>query len=156
MTLVQRFKFSASPRAGALLLGLWETGLFGQRQRLLTGEPTALPQALISVPLHPRRARQRGFDQADWLAVRLGKRLGIPHLRARRWRMTPTQRGLNRQERQVNLRGAFHVEHPLPARVALIDDVMTTGATFEALTHACLIAGAQQVEVWAVARTART
>ncbi|MFW6346679.1 MAG: ComF family protein, partial [Halomonas sp.] len=60
---------------------------------------------------------------------------------------------LDRRERSANLRHAFRVAGPLPARVAVIDDVMTTGATLEALAKACLAAGAEEVEAWAVART---
>ncbi|MFC3286339.1 ComF family protein [Litchfieldella rifensis] len=150
--LVQRFKFSASPRAGTLLLTLLETALRSELDQPVDSG-TAWPQALVSVPLHFRRARQRGFDQADWLTRRLARHLGVPCHGARRLRMTPTQRGLKREERQANLRHAFEVRGPLPSRVALVDDVMTTGATLEALAQACLAAGADEVEAWAVART---
>lgn len=143
--LMKRFKFSASPRAGAVLLALLEAGL--PRAAL------AWPQALVPVPLHPQRARERGFDQAEWLARRLARRLEVPLVRARRWRDTPSQRGLDRDERQRNVRGAFRVEAVLPPRVALLDDVMTTGATLDALAAACQAAGAREVEAWAVART---
>lgn len=151
-TLVQRFKFHASPRAGTLLLELLVESL---GRAGIRASHTLAPQALVSVPLHAKRARERGFDQADWLARRLGKRLGITCIEARRLRITPTQRGLGRGERQANLRGAFRLESRLPARVVLVDDVMTTGATFDALASACLAAGAERVEVWAAARTAK-
>ena len=105
------------------------------------------------MPLHPQRARERGFDQAGWLARRLARRLGVPLVRAERHRDTPSQRGLDRGERRRNVRGVFRVEAPLPARVALLDDVMTTGATLNALALACRRAGAREVEAWAVART---
>ncbi|WP_234283457.1 MULTISPECIES: ComF family protein [Halomonadaceae] len=143
--LMQRFKFHASPRAGTVLLELLELGL----------PPGALawPQVLIPVPLHPRRARERGFDQADWLARRLATRHGLVLARARRCQATRSQRGLDRAERYRNLRGGFEVRGPLPPRVALLDDVMTTGATLDALAQACLSAGACEVEAWSVART---
>lgn len=143
--LVQRFKFDASPRAGKLLLDLLATGL--------SADVTAWPEALVPVPLHPRRSRERGFDQALWLARRLGRRLDRPVVRARRARDTPSQRGLDRGERRANLRAVFGVSGGLPGRVALVDDVMTTGATLEALAVACRRAGAREVEAWAVART---
>ncbi|WP_416137282.1 ComF family protein [Halomonas sp. HK25] len=143
--LMQRFKFAASPRAGAVLLALFEAGL--------PGAALSWPQALVPVPLHPRRARERGFDQGEWLARRLACRLALPLVRARRRRDTPTQRGLDRDERRRNLSGAFVIEAALPPRVALVDDVMTTGATLEALAEACRSAGAREVEAWAVART---
>ncbi|QTF91487.1 phosphoribosyltransferase family protein, partial [Halomonas sp. BM-2019] len=111
------------------------------------------PQAVVPVPLHPRRARERGFDQAEWLARRLARRLEVPLRRARRVRHTPSQRGLDRAERRANLRDAFRVEAALPPRVVLLDDVMTTGATLDALAAACRRAGAAEVEAWAVART---
>ncbi|MGJ7460677.1 ComF family protein [Halomonas sp. MA07-2] len=143
--LVQRFKFEASPRAGAVLLALFEAGLPGVSQEW--------PQALVPVPLHPRRARERGFDQGEWLARRLARRLELPLVRARRCRDTPTQRGLDRDERRRNLNRAFVIEAALPLRVALVDDVMTTGATLGALAAACRVAGAREVEAWSVART---
>lgn len=143
--LVQRFKFDASPRAGRVLLELMEEGL-----------PPAVrgwPEALVPVPLHPRRARERGFDQARWLAARLGRQLRCPLVLAQRARDTRTQRGLDRGERRRNLRGAFRLPVGLPRRVALVDDVMTTGATLDALAMACRQAGAEEVQAWAVART---
>ncbi len=143
--LMQRFKFHASPRAGNVLLELFELGL--------SPEALAWPEALIPVPLHPRRARERGFDQADWLARRLALRHGLALTRAQRRQHTRSQRGLDRAERYRNLRGGFVVKGTLPSRVALLDDVMTTGATLDALAQACLAAGAREVEAWAVART---
>ncbi|SDG39682.1 comF family protein [Onishia taeanensis] len=165
MRLVQAFKFSASPRAGTLLLALIEAGLAARHDESSASATTqggmapavgSLPGAVIPVPLHPLRARERGFDQADWLGRRLARRLGVPCMTAQRIRMTPTQRGLSRKARRANLRNAFTIERPLPAHVVLLDDVMTTGATFEALAKACRAAGAQRIEAWAVARTPMT
>ncbi|MCA1768746.1 MAG: ComF family protein, partial [Halomonas sp.] len=79
--------------------------------------------------------------------------LEVPLVRARRRRNTPTQRGLGREERRRNLSGAFVIDAALPPRVVLVDDVMTTGATLDALAVACRAAGAEQVEAWAIART---
>ncbi|MBB3140130.1 ComF family protein [Halomonas organivorans] len=141
--LMQHFKFHASPRAGTVLLALLEEGLAGVER----------PQALLAVPLHPRRARERGFDQGRWLAERLAARLEVPLIMALRRKDTPSQRGLDRRGRRGNLRGAFEVPEVLPARVALLDDVMTTGATLDALARACRRAGAEEVEAWAIART---
>lgn len=144
-TLVQHFKFDASPRAGNLLVELMMAGLLR--------DDVMLPDALAAVPLHPKRARQRGFDQGRWLGRQLSARLGVPLLAARRHRDTPTQRELNRLQRRGNLAEAFTVAGKLPSKVALIDDVMTTGATLDALARACRAAGAEHVEAWALART---
>jgi ComF family protein len=144
-TLVQHFKFDASPRAGNLLVELMMIGLLR--------DDVALPDVLVAVPLHPKRARQRGFDQGRWLGQRLSARLGVPLRMAMRHRDTPTQRELNRSQRRGNLAEAFAVAERLPQRVALIDDVMTTGATLDALARACRAAGAEHVEAWALART---
>lgn len=144
--LMQRFKFLAEPRAGTVLVTLMQ-------ESLAWLDRSQLPQALLALPRHADRARERGFDQAEWLTTRLARQLDLPCYTARRVRQTPTQRGLDRQARRRNLRGAFIVDAPLPARVAVIDDIMTTGASLEALAEACLAAGAEEIEAWAVART---
>lgn len=116
-----------------------------------------LPEALVPVPLHWRRLARRGFNQARELAQPLGGMLGIPVAAnlVRRQRATPPQVGLARAERRRNLAGAFRVHaRSLPAHVALIDDVITTGSTLEALAKCLTRAGVERVEVWAVARAA--
>lgn len=143
--LIQHFKFDASPRAGSLLVELMLAGM--------RCDGNQLPDALIAVPLHPLRARQRGFDQGSWIARRLASRLGVPLLTAVRVHDTPTQRAFDRQHRHENLAGAFAVAGQLPHSVALVDDVMTTGATLAALAHACRAAGVRHIEAWALART---
>lgn len=118
------------------------------------GEP--LPEALLPVPLSRRRRWQRGYNQAELLATVLGRLLQRPQLRNRLLRVKHSrpQRGLSRSARLRNLRGAFKVKGPLGARrVALIDDVTTTGATVRAATSALLAGGASQVDVWTVAKT---
>ncbi|MEI6412767.1 MAG: ComF family protein [Pseudomonadota bacterium] len=114
------------------------------------------PQALLPVPMHPRRLRQRGFNQSLEIAQIVGSRLGIPVLPRllRRIRHTPPQLGLSRQERLVNLRHAFDTITPLPfTHVALVDDVMTTGTTAQEVSQRLRQAGAECVAVWVVART---
>lgn len=115
-----------------------------------------LPQLLIPVPLHPLRLMYRGYNQATEIARRLSLRLTLPvnaHA-AVRLRRTEDQIGQTRAARRRNMRGAFAVNADLGGlHVALIDDVMTTGATFDALAHACRQAGAARIEAWAAART---
>lgn len=115
-----------------------------------------LPALLIPVPLHRRRLRKRGFNQAALLARRLAAELDLP------WRAdllvkvreSADQRGLDRRQRRRNLRGCFACS-PLPVgcHVALVDDVVTTGATAWEATRTLQQAGAGRVEVWALART---
>jgi len=100
--------------------------------------------ALTFVPLHPRRRRERGFNQAERLAVQLAGALGAPVLRGlTRVRATPAQVGLSQAERRVNLAGAFlwSAAQPPPGGLGLVDDVCTTGATLEAAARAVAEAG---------------
>ena len=113
-----------------------------------------LPQALIPVPSHHHRLRRRGYNQAAMVAHDLSHWLRLPvHHALRRVRATPPQAGLSEQQRRRNLRAAFAVQGPLPHRVALIDDVVTTGSTIRACARALRAAGAREVAVWALART---
>lgn len=141
-SLVHDFKFHGSPRAGMLLVEL-----------MLSRRPTQLGDALLAVPMYPGRAKERGFNQAQWLAERLGARTHKPLLQACCVKHLPSQRVLNRRERQRNLAGAFAVKAPVPAHVTIIDDVVTTGATGHALASVLLANGAQRVDIWAAART---
>lgn len=114
------------------------------------------PQALVPVPLHRDRLRRRGYDQALELARPLARALALP-LRddlLRRTRATAPQSRLASPQRRRNLRGAFVVSTSgaLPMHVALVDDVMTTGATVEAAATALRRAGVVRVDVWVCAR----
>jgi len=112
---------------------------------------------LAPVPLFPVREREREFNQADRLAQRLGKATGLP-VRSdllRRTRPTQTQALLNRDERPLNVAGAFSTRPNIKLhgeRIVLIDDVLTTGSTTNACAHALREAGANEVAVWTVAR----
>lgn len=107
---------------------------------------------LLPVPLHPRRLRERGFNQATVLAQRLGKACGITVDAAslQRTRHTRPQVGLSAQERLTNVENAFAYHGPSlqGCAVCLIDDICTTGATLQACAPALRQAGARSV--WAV------
>ena len=114
-----------------------------------------LPSLLVPVPLHPTRLRERGFNQATELARRVGRELGIrsDHRLCTRNRDTRPQSLLSPNARRLNLRNAFSVRHrPGAGHVAIIDDVMTTGHTSNELARVLKQAGADQVEVWVIAR----
>jgi len=122
---------------------------------LISGDTATLPDWLLPVPLHANRLRRRGYNQALELARPLSRRLGIalePRL-ATRVRATAPQQELDRRERARNLRGAFAVRQDLDGRnIAIIDDVMTSGATVASLARALKRAGAKRISVWVVAR----
>lgn len=112
---------------------------------------------LVPIPLHPLKRREREFNQAERLAVRLANATGLC-LNAklvRRVENTATQTLLTRGERAENMRGAFAVRSAddlQGRRIVLIDDVLTTGATASACARVLRAAGATEVQVWTVAR----
>ena len=112
--------------------------------------------ALVPVPLHHIRFREREFNQAAELAALASQRCGVPVLHAlKRTRHTSTQTKLDRAERMENLRGAFRVRHIASVKerhVVLVDDVFTTGSTVEECSRVLLHAGAASVRVITVAR----
>jgi ComF family protein len=120
-----------------------------------TDRELPLPELLIPVPLHANRLRLRGYNQAHECArvVARSLRLALRPQLARRPRATEDQIGKSAAQRRRNLRGAFTVDAAITdRRVALIDDVMTTGSTVSELARACRRAGAAHIEVWTVAR----
>ena len=116
------------------------------------------PEALVPIPLHRARLRQRGYDQALELAKPLARALGLPLLGGvlRRCTATTAQSRLDAATRQRNLRDAFESAAlaRLPAHVALVDDVMTTGATLHAAARVLRRAGVRRVDAWVCARVA--
>ncbi|MGH8429462.1 MAG: ComF family protein, partial [Solimonas sp.] len=125
--------------------------------RLIAPRLPSRPDLIIPVPLHRWRLMRRGYNQASELARWLTRLSGIPSdlQIARRTRATPDQIGKTAAERRRNLKDAFHIGRDLGGlHVALLDDVMTTGATLAELARACREAGALRVEAWAAARTA--
>jgi ComF family protein len=113
------------------------------------------PDCIIPVPLHSSRYHQRGFNQALEIARTVSKKLQIPidFLSCLRDKDTPHQTGLSAKKRRQNLRLAFSVRKPIHAHhVAILDDVMTTGSTANALATVLKKAGVSRVDMWVCAR----
>lgn len=144
--LESRYKFGADLAAGRVLSTLW------QREPC----PIDLPQLLVTVPLHQRRLRRRGYNQALELARPLARSLGVSlqHDALQRLRPTAAQTELDAVARRSNVRGAFVLRSgvALPEHVAILDDVMTTGATLSECARVLRRAGVLRVDVWALAR----
>ncbi len=144
--LIQRFKFREQPELASLLAGLL--------REAVRDEP--VPELLLPAPLSEARLRERGFNQAWEIARRLRPRADAGLLL--RMRDTPHQLALPPDRRAANVRGAFAVE-PLRRReiegrhIAIVDDVLTTGATAAEMARTLLQAGARSVHLWVLART---
>lgn len=112
---------------------------------------------VVPVPLHPVRHADRGFNQSAEIARYVGRRLRLPvdALRVARRRATPPQVGLRVEDRHRNLADAFSARSVAGLRVAIVDDVTTTGATLRELARALLQAGAASVDGWCVAAAGR-
>jgi ComF family protein len=121
------------------------------REHLIEEEFTA--KLAVPVPLHRKRERERGFNQAELLARHLGVDVDGGLLRRRK--NTPSQTGLSRSQRALNLSAAFEVQGTPPDCVVVIDDVYTTGATLHEIAKTLKRAGTQRVEVLTVARVLR-
>jgi ComF family protein len=115
-----------------------------------------LPDYVIAMPLHPAKLRERGFNQSLLLAATVARELKLellPHA-CQRVRDTPPQSALPWKERKKNMRNAFCCDMDLTGkRVALVDDVLTTGASLNALARAVSKRGATEISTWVVART---
>ena len=143
--LESRFKFAADLAAGRVLAALWQRELVADR-----------PQLLVPMPLHPARLRQRGYNQALELARPLARALHVPvrHDLLSRTRSTRAQTELGAIARRRNVRGAFAAKPGVawPEHVALLDDVMTTGATLAECARVLRRAGVRRIDVWSLAR----
>ena len=112
--------------------------------------------ALVAVPMHARRVRQRGYNQAVEIARTVAGELGLPLLirGIRRLSAAPPQTTLDASRRRVNLEGAFSIERAVEGlKLAIVDDVITTGATINVLARSLRAARARTPNAWAVART---
>ena len=154
--MIQQFKFNAQLMYAPLFAGLWLDYL--HRQPGQADARGVLPEALLPMPLHPARLRQRGFNQSFMLAASLSKALQIP-LSTRhclRIRDTPHQTGKSARQRRRNIKGAFEfVNKPRYRHLAIVDDVVTTGSSVSELTRQLKRAGVQRVDVWSLARAGK-
>lgn len=152
-SLISRFKHQANWPYGRVL-----GELLARHIQHALNEFLPRPDLLLAVPLSPRRQRQRGFNQAQMLADWIGPILGLPRSRAqvKRVKDTAAQQQLDAKSRQRNLRNAFIVTPDANfsgQHIAIVDDVLTTGATANSLAHSLLHAGARRVDVYCLART---
>jgi ComF family protein len=145
---IQRLKYGADLTAARPL-----AALLAER---VDREPR--PDFLLAMPMAPQRLRERGFNQADELARAVSERLSLKLASrlCRRTRHTAPQAVLPWAERRRNIRKAFACDADLSgSRVAVVDDVLTTGATLDELAGVLLGCGATQVWGWVVARAER-
>jgi ComF family protein len=148
--LVQSLKFGAD-----LKLVRFFTDTLAEAVMSYDSENRASPEIVVALPLANQRLKERGFNQAALLAAGVAKQLKLPvaHGAMLRIRETPPQSGLNREARIKNIRGAFVCDSSLVGKsVAIVDDVMTTGATISEAARALKNAGAARVEAWVLAR----
>jgi ComF family protein len=142
--LIQAFKFSG------------QLALVNQLADALVPRINTRPDHLIAMPLHPLRLRERGFNQSQLLAQRLAQSQGISLLTnaCTRTRNTLPQSSLHWQERGENMHGAFTCSTDLSGKhIAIVDDVMTSGASIEELASTLRQSGATKISAWVLART---
>lgn len=113
------------------------------------------PEIIIPVPLHKARLQERGFNQALEIAKPLAKKLDLPLARynCKRIKNTAAQTSLTAAERHANVKKAFLVAGKIPAHIAVIDDVVTTGSTIVEFCKVLRQAGAITIDVWCCARS---
>ena len=126
-------------------------------QKMQQTLPPINPQTtcLIPVPIHPKRMRTRGFNQAALLASHLAKQLKLPCLinTIQKIKNTTPQAELGARARHNNLRGSFSIKAIPYTHVILIDDLITTGSTANELAHQLKKQGVHEVNLWCVAKT---
>ena len=145
---LKRLKFANATHVARTIAPLWAPVLAAA-----VGDG-ARDSAIVPVPLHWRRRLQRGYDHTWLLALHAcaAGKLARPAPLLRRVRHAPAQSTLPASQRAANVRGAFVACKPVPERVVLVDDVVTTGATLAACATALRAAGAREVIGVSIAR----
>jgi len=146
--LILGLKFQEKLRNARLLAKLFHAQL----------QNNSLPEVMIPVPLHPKRLRERGYNQALELAKELRKLTDIPvdSQSTRRSRYTERQADTPLKDKKGNVKNAFEiVTRPSASHVVIIDDVMTSGHTVDEFARALKKAGIDKVDVWVMARAGR-
>jgi len=148
---VQQLKFSRATALRVMLARLLLLKLLTKRRQ----QPLPRIDLVLSVPLHRRRAWQRGYNQAALLAKPLARWLGCEYREGlRRVRHGAVQHALSARARKSNLRGAFRLEMAVRGRhILLIDDVVTTGSTVGEISRLLLAQGAASVHIGCLCRT---
>jgi ComF family protein len=146
--LITQLKFARDPAPSRVLAMLMA------RELRALADPR--PACILPLPLHPRRLRERGFNQCELIARQLGRRLALPvhaGLLERR-RHTQAQSSLSARARAANVIGAFGLRGgvSLPRHVVLLDDVITTGSTLSEAARVLREAGVERVDGWVCAR----
>jgi ComF family protein len=147
--LITSFKYESRLSYGKTLAKMGSTSLVGAYKQKI------LPSIICPIPLHWQRRFKRGFNQSEIIASVFSSQLKIPldHLLVRS-QATPHQLGLKAKQRRQNLSNAFAVTGEVTGKtIAVVDDVMTTGATATAASRCLLDAGAAEVHIWCLART---
>ena len=150
LELIHRYKYQRALWFEPLLAG-WLCSVAGP---VLAGQTW---DAIVPVPLHPLKEREREFNQSHRLAMHLSRATGIPVFSnwIQRHQPTHTQTTLGRKERNENVRRAFVAGIAIPSsikKVVILDDVLTTGATASACGQVLMQGGVEEVSVWTLAR----
>ena len=146
-SLIKKFKYDEEIRAAGPLVACL--------LKRINERTPVLPEVLIPIPLHRNRLYLRGYNQSQEICRILGHHLDIPvdNKSVVRARSTAEQHRLSAKQRRGNVRGAFRIQTALAYRsVAIVDDVITTGATANEMAATLKRAGVKRVELWALAR----
>jgi len=145
-TAVHSLKYEERARIGSFL-----GKVLGERLHLKTIQEL---DYLIPVPLHPVKFRDRGFNQAEWIAVGVGKAIQKPVQTGlmKRMKYTISQTTLNREERLNNMKQAFRITKDVTdKKIGIVDDVLTTGSTISSMASVLKDAGARTIVALTVA-----